>query len=95
MNVQEHATVTALSGDIDVASAGALAQLEKKLAFRDKIVFDVTGLRHFDSTFLRFLVRLKEHVARDRAATIELVGVTPRLRRILHITGLARAFVFA
>lgn len=74
-------------------SAGALALLEKKLLGRENIVFDVTGLKHVDSTFLRFLVNLKEHVARDRSATLELVGVTPRLRRILEITGLARAFL--
>jgi anti-sigma B factor antagonist len=93
MNVQEHASVITLSGDIDLAAAGALAELEKKLVVRDRIVFDVAGLKHIDSTFLRFLVGLKEHVARDRSATIELIGVTPRLRRILHITGLAPTFV--
>jgi anti-anti-sigma factor len=60
---------------------------------RERIVFDVAGLKHIDSTFLRFLVGLRDHVARDRSATVELVGVTPRLHRILRITGLARAFV--
>jgi anti-anti-sigma factor len=93
MNVQEHASAIALSGDIDIASAGALSLLERKLLGRENIVFDVTGLKHVDSTFLRFLVNLKDHVARDRSATVELVGVTPRLRRILEITGLARAFL--
>jgi anti-anti-sigma factor len=57
------------------------------------IVFDVAGLKHIDSTFLRFLVSLKEH-ARDQSATLELCGATPRLRRVLHITGLAREFLF-
>jgi anti-anti-sigma factor len=59
----------------------------------DRIVFDVAGLKHIDATFLRFLVTLKEHAARDRSATVELIGATPRLRRVLQITGLARAFV--
>lgn len=95
MNVQEHASVIALSGDIDLAAARTLCELEKKLVLRDKIVFDVAGLKHIDSTFLRFLVGLKEHAARNRSTPVELVGATPRLRRILHITGLARAFVFS
>jgi anti-anti-sigma factor len=94
MNVKEHASVITLSGDIDLAAVGALSELGKKLVLRHTLVFDVAGLRDIDSTLLRFLVRLKEHVARDQSATVELVGATPRLRRILHITGLAREFVF-
>jgi anti-anti-sigma factor len=60
----------------------------------NRIVVDVAGLKQIDSTFLCFLVRLREHAARDQSATVELVGATPRLRRTLQITGLARAFVF-
>jgi anti-anti-sigma factor len=59
----------------------------------NRIVVDVAGLKQVDSTFLRFLVKLKEH-ARDQSATLELCGATPRLRRILRVTGLERAFVF-
>ena len=94
MNVQEHASAITLSGDIDLASAGALSRLEKQLLGRENIVFDVAGLEHVDSTFLRFLVNLKKHVAKDRSATVELVGVKPQLRRILEITGLSRSFAF-
>jgi anti-anti-sigma factor len=60
----------------------------------NRIVVDVAGLKHVDSTLLRLLVKLTEHVARDQSATVELVGATPRLRRILDTVGLARAFVF-
>lgn len=94
MNIQEQAPVITLSGDIDLASAGALSLLKRKLQGRENIIFDVAGLKHVDSTFLRFLVELKRHAARERSATVELVGVTPRLRRILEITGLSRAFVW-
>lgn len=93
MNVQERASAVALSGDIDLASTNALSLLEKNLLGRENIVFDVAGLKHVDSAFLRFLVKLKAHVAKDSSTTIELVGVTPRLRRILETAGLSRAFL--
>ncbi len=80
MKVQEHELLVELSGDIDLASSN--------------IVLDVAGLEHVDATFLRFLVNLKDHAAKERSATVELVGVTPRLRQILEITGLSRAFVW-
>ena len=89
MNVQENAPVITLSGDVDIDAAATLAVLEKELCGRASIVLDVAGLRHFDSTFLRFLVRLQNHAA-ARTAPLELVGVQPRLRRVLEITGLAR-----
>jgi anti-anti-sigma factor len=92
MNVHENASVVTLSGDIDLASAGALSLLEKRLDGRENIVFDVAGLDHFDATFLRFLVRLRNHVAKERSAAVEIVGVKPNLRRILEITGLVRMF---
>ena len=92
MNVHENASVVTLSGDIDLASAGALSLLEKKLDGRENIIFDVAGLEHFDTTFLRFLVRLRKHVAQEQSGTVELVGVKPQLQRILEITGLARTF---
>ncbi len=93
MTVQEHELLVELSGDVDLSSAGRLLQMEKELRDRENIVFDVAGLEHVDSTFLRFLVNLKDHAARAQTATVQLVGVTPRLRRILEITGLARSFL--
>ena len=92
MKVLENASVITLSGDIDLASAGELSLLAKKLDGRENIVFDVAGLEHFDTTFLRFLVELRKHVAREQSGTVELVGAKPQLRRILEITGLARMF---
>ena len=79
-----------VSGDVDLASAGALSLLERELHGQENIVFDVAGLEFFDSTFLRFLVRLKTHAAKEQSGTVELVGVKPHLRRILAITGLDR-----
>src|ERR1700758_1109946 len=87
MYVYENESAIELSGDIDSASP-----LEKKLNGRENIVFDVAGVEHVDTTFLRFLVRLKEHAAKEHCATAELVGVTPKLHRILEVTGLARMF---
>ena len=92
MYVYENASAIELSGDADLASSGALSILETQLQGRENIVFDVTGLESVDSTFLRFLVRLKQHAAKEELATVELVGVKPNLRRILEVTGLARMF---
>jgi anti-anti-sigma factor len=90
MVVHDNASVITLSGDIDLTSADALSRLEKQVHGRERIVIDVAGVEHIDTTFLRFLVRLKTHSVREPFAAIELVGVKPRLRRILEITGLAR-----
>lgn len=92
MNVYENESSIELSGDIDLASSGTLSLLEKKLHGRENIVFDVRGLQHVDTTFLRFLVRLREHAVNEEFTAVELIGVKPNLRRILEITGLARMF---
>ncbi|HEX8805468.1 MAG TPA: STAS domain-containing protein [Candidatus Aquilonibacter sp.] len=91
MNIEEGAAAIAVSGDVDLSSAYELSQLEKRLFGKETIVFDVGALSHVDSTFLRFLVELQAH----RHTPVKLVGVQPRLRRILEITGLSRAFVLA
>jgi anti-anti-sigma factor len=92
MYVYDNESAIELSGDVDLTSSGILSLLEKKLHGREAIVFDVAGLEHVDSTFLRFLVRLKQHAAKGELATVTLIGVRPNLRRILEITGLARMF---
>ena len=89
MTIEEGTAAIAVSGDVDLASAYELSQLEKKLFGQETIVLDVADLEHVDSTFLRFLVKLQAH----RTTTLKLVGVKPRLRRILEVTGLSRAFV--
>lgn len=90
MTIQDAPPAIAISGDIDLSSADELFRLEERLFGRQSIVLDVTELKHVDSTFLRFLVKLK---ARDQSTTVKLVGVKPQLRRILEITGLSRTFV--
>ena len=88
----EQMSLVKLSGDIDIASAGTLFRLEKKLAGRDNIVFDVAELEYVDATFLGFLMRLKQHGHLNESTTIELVGAKSNLRRILEVTGLKNVF---
>ncbi len=91
-NIDTKVSLVKLSGDIDIASAGTLLRLEKRLAGRENIVFDVADLDFVDATFLGFLMRLKERASKERSTNIELLGAKPNLRRILQVTGLNHVF---
>lgn len=83
-----------IAGAADLTSAPALEQLEKLLRDRNNIVLDVAKLEFADTTFLRFLIRLRGR-ARDRGhANVKLVGVGKHLQRILEITGLSMLFKY-
>ncbi len=83
----------AISGDVDLTSAPALAELERALVPASSVVLDVADMEYADTSFLRFLLRLKEHENKTERAAITLVRVSRRLRRVLEITGLHRLFV--
>ena len=85
-------SLVTLAGDVDFTSADALSVLEKTLVDRENIVVDVEGLKYVDSSFLRFLIRVKEHADKEEPTTVELVGVKPKLRRALEVTGLSSMF---
>ena len=86
--------VVNITGNADLTSAPALAELEKHLRKRSNIVLDVAKLEYADTTFLRFLIRLRMR-PRDRGPVkVRLVGVRPNLRRILEITGLNKLVVY-
>jgi anti-anti-sigma factor len=56
------------------------------------ILLDLSGSDRLDSTFVRFLVRLHKHANAERPTRIELVGITPRVLRVLEVTGLSQMF---
>jgi anti-anti-sigma factor len=93
--VHDDASLVKLSGDIDLACAAALSILEKELAHQDNIVIDVACLKNVDSTFLRFLSRLKQRITKEGPTSVALVGVSPKLRRLFRVTGLAHMFALS
>jgi len=88
------ACVVSISGEVDLTCASELTTLEKELAEPDSIVFDVTGLEYADTTFLRFLLRLRAHGNKSRRTAIRLVGVGRRLQRLFEVTGLSHLFAY-
>jgi anti-anti-sigma factor len=91
-DTHDNVSLVRLTGEVDLASAGEFATLEAHLSGRDRVIFDVSGLEYADSAFLKFLVRLRTHLNWDEPSAIELVGVRPKLRRVLEVTGLNRQF---
>lgn len=86
--------ILAFEGELDVTSA-AKAEEAVRLAGADapgRMILDLTRLAFMDSTGVRVLVRARRRLA-ERDAAVELAGLTPSVSRIMHITGLDRAFV--
>jgi anti-anti-sigma factor len=84
--------IVRIGGDVDLSCMPALAELEKKLVAPSAVVMDVADLEYADTSFLRFLLRLKKHENKAQRDAIRLVRVNRRLRRLLEITGLSRVF---
>ncbi len=81
-----------MSGEIDLTCAAKLSRLEKSLKDPDCVVIDLSSAQYVDTTFLRFLMRLKRHSNKVDRAAVKIVGVDRRMRRIFEITGLSRIF---
>ena len=85
-------TVT-LSGEFDSYSAPRVRVLLETLTAGPSpcIRIHLTGLEYIDSTGLGVLVAALKQ-ATDQSKRLELIGPTPALLRILHITGLDKIF---
>lgn len=81
-----------LCGEIDISSAGELSRMGEQLLEPERVIFDVSGLEYADTTFLRFLIHLRNHTNKTQSGAVKLVGVSRRLRRILDVTGLSHLF---
>jgi anti-anti-sigma factor len=92
VDTRENDAIVTVSGDVDMLVEPELSRLERGLREKQSILFDVSGLNHFDATFLRFLIRLHDHANSKAPATIELTGVSSQLQRILEVTGLTSKF---
>ena len=87
------ATSVAPRGELDLASADALARTVTDLwsAGADHILIDLRPLEFIDSSGLRTLLALREQAARDRRE-FELRAGPPVVQRIFDLTGTRELF---
>ena len=85
--------IVAVSGELDVASAGDLKETLAEL--RDSgcnnVVLDLRGLTFIDSSGLSLLLNT-QRAARRAGATFAIVDGSPALARLLEIVGLENHF---
>jgi len=84
------ATVT-MHGELDLATAPDVEERATLLLRRqpiDRLTFDMAGVPIVDSAGLAALVRISQR-AHAVGCTLELINVSPFVRRVLDVTGLA------
>jgi anti-anti-sigma factor len=84
--------VVRISGDVDIFSDGTLKQIERNVETTANVVFDVEDMRYVDTTFLRFLLRVRQQPNKGTRSSVRIVHATPQLRRVMEVTGLSRVF---
>jgi anti-anti-sigma factor len=84
--------VLTFDGELDVTNAEKAEETVLACVdVRDRMIFDLSGLGFMDSTGVRVLVRARRWLL-ERSGTLALAGLTPSVSRIMHVTGLHRAF---
>lgn len=88
---EEGIVIITLDGRIDAEGAIALDdRLHKKTtAEQYKLVLDMTGVPYINSMALRILAEIIT-VSRDHGGDLRLVGLQPKVRRVLQIVGFDR-----
>ncbi|MFC8362567.1 STAS domain-containing protein [Streptomyces griseorubiginosus] len=86
-------TVVAAAGEIDLATAGFLAEhLDAATATaRPDVLVDLRGVAFFDCSGLRVLCRADSR-AKERGGRLRVVADDPRLHRLLRASGLWTRF---
>lgn len=82
-------------GELDIATAGRLVDALSAVSLGDPpdaVRLDLGQVTFLDAAGLGALVRVRALLA-ERAATLVLTDVPPRIRVLLELTGLADAFV--
>ncbi|MBO2465080.1 STAS domain-containing protein [Actinomadura violacea] len=85
-------TFIALSGELDIASAPSLRE-RLRVALIDAgphVVIDLSGVTFCDVSGLALLIGARRRTG--PGGTLVLAGARPQLVRLLHVTGLDRAF---
>ncbi|MEV0195575.1 STAS domain-containing protein [Nonomuraea sp. NPDC050691] len=87
------ACVLALAGELDYITAAQLrADMESTLQPEHRhLVLDLSGLEFCDSTGIRLFLVFRKLIL-ERGGSIALAGLTSRLERVFHMTGLSQAF---
>jgi anti-sigma B factor antagonist len=83
--------VLVVSGSVDLLSRTRLLETGHAALRRDGcrgLVLDLAGVRFVDSTGIGAFVELASE-AEDRGATFEVRSPSPRVERLLEVTGLA------
>lgn len=89
----ETTTTIVLSGQLDLASVGALDETVGSLhPLTTPVVVDVAGVTFIDSSGLRALMALHEASLTATGVGIRLLSVGPAVRRVLELTGLVQIF---
>ncbi len=87
------ATIAMLAGDLDIATTPALRQ--RLFAVLDLagrlLVIDLSGVSFCDAGALAMLIGTQRR-ARGRGITVRLAAPSPRVTKLLRITGLDRSF---
>jgi anti-sigma B factor antagonist len=93
--VQEgDALLIVVTGDVDLASAPDLVAAVDEFAGQGMtITLDLDDVGFVDLTGIRELARLRE-VARAGGWTLELAGITSRVRQVAELCGLTDALVY-
>jgi stage II sporulation protein AA (anti-sigma F factor antagonist) len=86
--------VLSLIGELDLASAPALAEELAKLAGAESVIMDLRELEFIDSTGLSVLVKAHQD-AQESGRQFGLVKGGPQVQRLLGLTGLAERLTVA
>jgi anti-sigma B factor antagonist len=86
-------SIVALDGELDMCSAPRLlAAVSDAVAGEQRnVLVDAAGLTFCDSNGLEALLKAQEEVT-GAGGTMELAHLDDRVRRVLELTGLTRAF---
>jgi len=89
----EEMTVVAVAGRLDTRSAGQFSsRLDALLeAGQIRLLIEASGLRYISSVGLRALL-VASRVASDKGGQLALYGMSPAVRQVVELTGLAPLF---
>lgn len=91
MEIWSEGSTLHLSGDFDVRHTAQVRRAlhEMTSAGAERVVIDVSGITSVDLTALRVVARACQLAARSGQSLV-LVGCSPQVVRMLHLTRLAR-----
>jgi anti-sigma B factor antagonist len=96
VGTSSHAATVVLDGEVDLACADALRTTlaEQRAADRRYVRVDTSAVSFLDATVLEVLLEAhNEFLA--RRGTLVIAGVTPRIQRLLRLTGLDEVLFLA